>query len=264
MQNNSREITIFIIIITAILFLLATVIITLIFLYQRKQLAYHENLDRLKLDHEKNILKTQVEIQENTFENISREIHDNINLSLTLAKLNLNTINLSEKQRSESLIQSSVVLLSEAINDLSDISKSMNPEIISNQGLINVIEKEIERLVRTGLFKISFAVKGEPIYMDAQKELVVFRIVQESINNIIKHAKASNINIELYFNNDRLRLTITDDGNGFCKETFKTNPQNKNKAGLTNMKNRAMMFNGDLIIKSNPGFGTNIFVTIPY
>ena len=233
-------------------------------MYQKKQLAYHENLDKLKLDYEKNILKTQVEIQENTFENISREIHDNINLSLTLAKLNLNTINWDEKQKSEALINSSVDLLSEAIIDLSDISKSMNPEIISNQGLINAIEKEIERIGRTGHFKINFAVKGDPIYMDAQKELIIFRIVQESINNIIKHAKATQIGIELYFNNERLGLTITDNGNGFCMETFDTNPNRKHKAGLINMRTRARMFNGDLTIKSNPGSGTNIFATIPY
>ena len=264
MQNNNSEITIFLILTTAIIVLLATLIITLIYLYQKKQLAYHESLDKLKLDHEKNILKTQVEIQENTFENISREIHDNINLSLTLAKLNLNTINWGEKQKSESLITASVDLLSEAINDLSDISKSMNPEIISNQGLINAIEKEITRIERTGHFKIYFAITGDPIYMDAQKELVVFRIIQESINNIIKHAKASQIEIELYFNNDRLGLTIIDNGNGFSMDTFDNNPDRKHKAGLKNMRTRATMFNGDLTIKSKPGAGTNIFVTIPY
>ena len=264
MQTNNYEITIFLILTTAIIVLLAALIITLIYLYQKKQLVYHENLDKLKLDHEKNILKTRVEIQENTFENISREIHDNINLSLTLAKLNLNTINWSEKQKSETLVSSSVDLLSEAINDLSDISKSMNPEIISNQGLINALEKEIEKIEHTGHFKINFAVTGDPIYMDAQKELVVFRIVQESINNIIKHAKASQIGIELYFNNESLGLTIIDNGNGFCMETFDNNPERKHKAGLTNMRTRAMMFNGNLTIKSSPGSGTNIFVTIPY
>ena len=264
MHPDKSEIIYFLILTTSIIILLATLIITLIYLYQKKQLAYHENLDKLKLDHEKNILKTQVEIQENTFENISREIHDNINLSLTLAKLNLNTINWSDKEKSETLVNSSVDLLSEAINDLSDISKSMNPEIICNQGLINAIEKEITRIERTGHFEINFAVMGNPIYMDAQKELVVFRIVQESINNIIKHAKASQIEIELFFNNDRLGLTIIDNGNGFCMETFDTNPERKHKAGLTNMRTRAMMFNGDLTIKSNPGTGTNIFATIPY
>jgi two-component system, NarL family, sensor kinase len=264
MQTNKNEIIYFLFFTTAIIILLATLIITLIYLYQKKQLAYHESLDKLKLDHEKNILKTQVEIQENTFENISREIHDNINLSLTLAKLNLNTINWTDKEKTEILIHSSVDLLSEAINDLSDISKSMNPEIVSNQGLINAIEREIERIERTGHFKINFAVTGNPIYMDAQKELVVFRIVQESMNNIIKHAKATVIGIELFFNNDRLRLTVIDNGSGFCMESFDNNPERKQKAGLTNMRTRALMFNGDLTIKSNPGAGTNIFVTIPY
>src|ERR1700694_1306971 len=132
METTNSQIIIFLLITTAIIVFLAGFIVTLIYLYQKKQLAYQQNLDNMRLDLEKNLLKTQVEMQENTFENISREIHDNINLSLTLAKLNMNTINWNEKDKSAALINSSIDLLSKAINDLSDISKSMNPEVISN------------------------------------------------------------------------------------------------------------------------------------
>ena len=76
---------------TLILLLLTSFVMSFLFIYQRKQISYFETIEKLKLDHEKDILKTQLEIQEQTLQHISREIHDNINLSLTLAKLNLNT-----------------------------------------------------------------------------------------------------------------------------------------------------------------------------
>ena len=76
-------------------------------------------------------MATQLEIQEDTFQHISREIHDNINLSLTLAKLNLNTLNWSEKEKAISQVNSSIDLISQSIANLSDISKSLNSDIIS-------------------------------------------------------------------------------------------------------------------------------------
>src|ERR1700737_2973926 len=106
METNNSEIIIFLLITSAIILFLGGFIVTLIYLYQKKQLAYQQNLENMKLDHEKNLLKAQVEMQENTFENISREIHDNINLSLTLAKLNLNTISWDKKDKSVALIYS--------------------------------------------------------------------------------------------------------------------------------------------------------------
>ena len=264
MQNSNSQITLLLLITTGITVFLAGLIVTLIYQYQKKQLAYQQSLDNMKLDHEKNLLKAQVEIQENTFENISREIHDNINLSLTLAKLNMNTINWNEKNKSATLIHSSVDLLSKAINDLSDISKSMNPDVISNQGLLDAINKEVEKVRNTGVFDIDFLISGNPIFLDAQKELIIFRIVQESLNNVIKHAHATQVKIELYYDQDQIDLTIHDNGKGFSKETIDINPEKKGKAGLNNMRTRAKMFNGNLTINSLPESGTNIFVTIPY
>src|SRR5215208_5665729 len=146
MQTINNHITAFIIITTAIVFLLAILIVSLLYLYQKRQIAYDKNVNTLKLDYERNLLKTQLEIQEQTFQNISREIHDNIGLSLTLAKLNLNILELDKLDKSKELIISSVDLISKSINDLSDISKSLNSEAISQQGLLNALQLEIDRL----------------------------------------------------------------------------------------------------------------------
>src|SRR5688572_14556151 len=115
--------------------------IALLYFYQKKKIAYQERLTRLALDHEKNLLETKIEIQEDTFQHISREIHDNIGLSLTLAKLQLNTLNNENRESSKNLVGSSVDLISKSIEDLNNLSKALDADIIRNLGLMYALEK---------------------------------------------------------------------------------------------------------------------------
>ncbi len=249
---------------TLILLLLTSFVMSFLFVYQRKQISYFETIEKLKLDHEKDILKTQLEIQEQTFQHISREIHDNINLSLTLAKLNLNTLDLNHPDKTKNQVDSSLQQISKAIADLSDISKGMNSELIANQGLIEVLEKETKRLKELNLFELDYVVTGDPVFLDSQKELVVFRIIQEAFNNIIKHAEATSVKLSLEYNFDHINVLIADNGRGFCKDAVEQNKNKKSNAGLNNMQKRAALFNGRTIIDSALDSGTSIFVTIPY
>jgi two-component system NarL family sensor kinase len=249
---------------TLILLLLTSFVMSFLFIYQRKQISYFETIEKLKHDHEKDILKTQLEIQEQTFQHLSREIHDNINLSLTLAKLNLNTLDWSRPDKSKNQIDSSLQQISKAIADLSDISKGMNSELISNQGLIEVLNKETKRLKELNLFELNYVITGSPVFLDSQKELVIFRIIQEAFNNIIKHARATSVKISLEYNSDHINVLIADNGRGFCKDAVEQNKNKESNAGLNNMQKRAALFNGRTIINSALDSGTSIYITIPY
>ena len=121
MQPKNGEILVFVIVVTIILMALLSFIAAVLFLYQKKNILYFKELEDVKNKYEKNLLETQLEIQEQTFQDISREIHDNIGLSLTLAKLQLNTIDYSNPQSSKENADSSVDLITKAIQDLSDI-----------------------------------------------------------------------------------------------------------------------------------------------
>jgi signal transduction histidine kinase len=207
-------------------------------------------------------LKTQLEIQEQTFQTISRDIHDNINLSLTLAKLNLNTINISDKGKTFSHVNTSISFISKAINDLTDISRSMNSDIIIEKGLITALQHEIDKLEHLEWFTTQFILTGTPVFMDAQKELFIFRIVQEAFNNILKHANAKNVKLQLDYRYDHVDISLEDDGIGFNH----SNGQQPrcSTAGLKNMQKRAELINGEFKIKSNPGNGTIIRFKIPF
>jgi two-component system, NarL family, sensor kinase len=217
-------------------------------------------METMKLNHEKHLLRTQVEIQEQTFKNIAQEIHDNINLSLTLAKLNLYTLGQNGDKTGDALTRS-ISLIGNAISDLTSISRGLNSEVISQQGLLRALEQEVKRIGRSTELTIHLVVSGEPVYLDSSRELFIFRIVQEAFNNIIKHAEANIVELRLHYNCERLDLTITDNGKGFKHEQVTLKP---GAAGLTNIKTRTKWFNGDFIVHSAEKAGTQLFITIPY
>lgn len=254
---------IFVLIGTILVLGLVAFIILILFLYRRKQIAYLQTVESLKLDHQKILLKTQLEIQEQTFQNISREIHDNIGLSLTLAKLNLNILDFEETPNLREKVLSSIELISQSITDLSDISKSLNSEAISEQGLLNALQLEIGRIKKLNCFAIDFEVKGNPVYFDSRKELILFRIAQEALNNIIKHSNANKIHLEVCFLERQIRLSIKDNGIGFSYTKGRKPSESKIKAGLTNMEIRSSSIDGNILIDSSIGKGTKIIVTAP-
>ena len=208
-------------------------------------------------------MQTQLEIQEHTFQNISQEIHDNISLSLTLAKLNLNTLHLDDNPRLIESVNDSVELIGNAINDLSNISKSLNSDLISSNGLISALQLEIDKIKRCGKHNIKFDVTGDPVFLEPQKELVLFRITQEALNNIIKHAEATNIFVRLHYHPAQVCLNIEDNGIGFNAEAIRTNGKKGMRAGLTNMAARANIIQGTCKIESIPLTGTKISIVAP-
>jgi two-component system NarL family sensor kinase len=260
MQKTPYDIAIFLIITTAIILLMIGFIISIIYLYRKKQIAWLKNLEVLNSNFEKNILASRLEIQEETFLNISREIHDNISLSLTLAKLHMNTLDLNNREIAESQIQKSIELLSASISELSEISKRLNAELITEQGLLKALENETKRIEEAGLFKLKYQVEGNPVYLEAQRELIIFRIIQEAFNNIIKHSGTKSAELKLNYNATKLYLDIIDYGNGFKPLTS----TDGNHAGLKNMNSRTAVLNGTMNITSIPGQGTALSFIIPY
>ena len=258
MQTVNGHIALFVIITTAIVFLLAIIIVSLLYLYQKRQLAYDINVNKLKLDFERNLLKTQIEIQEQTFDTISKEIHDNISLSLTLVKLNLNTLPWNDLIETRNSVDFSINLIGTSISQLSNLSKTLNPEVIGSIGLTKSLKYEVEKIIRMAHLEVEYCIKGEPIFLSCDKELIIFRIIQETFNNIIKHAKATRVLLELNYCDHFLDILVKDNGVGFIKNASSSG------AGLHNMQTRVKSFGGHFILDTKPNKGTQILITVPY
>jgi two-component system NarL family sensor kinase len=228
-----------------------------IYKYQKRKYLFKSSIEELRLLHETEILQSQLEIQEQTFSNISREIHDNIGQKLTLVKLRLNTLRVGNEE-ARGNIDESVRILGEVISDLSDLSRSMSSEMIMQNGLFRAVEFEVSQLSKSGIFDIGLEVKGDPVFLDVKNELSLFRIIQESLNNIIKHSKATVIRFSLHYEEDLLQIIISDNGQGFDIESI-----SNVGSGLRHMRRRAEIMGGSFLLESNAENGTVINIKIP-
>lgn len=252
----------FIVLITAMLFaLVAVFIIYFVVLYRNRQLKNQQEQEEREASFRQELLKTQLEVQEQTLEHISKEIHDNITQVLSFVKLTLASFKNADEDAKQMKVNESRELISRAITDLRDLSKSLSYEHINSLGLVPTIEKEVERINKSGLIGITFAVEGKSYSLGHQRELVLFRIFQEALNNALKHANAKQFKIDLHYNHDFFNLSLKDDGSGFFAEQL----ENKSGSGLRNMKNRAALIGGEATVDSSPGKGCCVEIRLdPY
>jgi len=245
-----------------IFFLLSAFIILFVIIYQKKQRLFFQEKQHMQSTFQNTLLQTRLEIQEETFKTISQEIHDNIGQSLSFVKLNLNTIDDRVPPDIKEKLLESKDLLSKSIQDLRDIARSLNPDFISEIGLHAAIEQQLLLLEKTGQYKTSFVISGEFYKNNNQRELVVFRIVQELLNNIVKHAEASEVNILMHYKAEQLEITVQDNGKGFNTSAMQST-ENNNGLGLRNMLNRMTLINGFITINSKPNEGTTAIIELP-
>lgn len=261
MYSIGEEI-IFLIFITVFIVIMITFIIKILFFIQKKQKAFTLDMIAIKANHEMELFKTKLEIQEQISQEISREIHDNVGQTISLAKMILNTLDSHENYETKEGINETSDLLELALDNLRYISRKLNSELIKKGGLKKSIEMQIGYLRRGGKLNTQLHVDGEHVILDETKEVFLFRIVQEAVNNIIRHANATVINICLSYSKNVLRLQIEDNGKGFNLIDQISGPNHT--GGIYNMQNRAKQIGSDIHIDSTIGNGTRITVTTPF
>lgn len=211
---------------------------------------------------ESEVLKTMVEVQEQTMQTIATDLHDNIGQLLSLTSLTLNSIKLSDGEKAKKKIDDSLFILSKSIKELRSLAKQLHGEQIAEKGLANIINQEVAMLAKTGVFEliINNRIADSQISSPA-KDLIILRILQEIINNIIKHARAKTIKISTNIINGCFNLSVIEDGIGF---DLSTSNQTKTGMGLSSIQRRVEMIAGNLKISSGVDKGTSILIAIPY
>ncbi len=208
------------------------------------------------------LLQTQIEVQEETRKNLAIELHDNIGQLLSLTNVTTASINLDDKERSREKIADIQSLLSRSIKELRQLSRIIHGEQLIEEGIIPAIERDIQWLKRNEYYRVNFEHSLLPLsFNDPGKDLFIYRLFQESLNNIIRHSGADKIDIRLDHSANIMTLTIQDNGKGFLppEET-----QTQKGLGLRNMKNRVTLLDGTMTIDSILQTGTTVIFTIPY
>lgn len=250
-----------ILIFTASFFFLMLILFIVLVLVVRYRKKRREN-DEMRVAFSEQLLSSKVEIQEQTLQYISRELHDNIGQIASLVKMNLNTFSLADEEKAIKKIENTKELMSQLLTDLKLLSTSLNTDKIAKIGIIKAIQIEVEKMNKIGLFLVSLHINNDLPVIDSEREIIIFRMLQEVLNNTMKHAEASHIDIYFTYLNKQLTIKVTDDGKGFdvAKKMADANDLGN---GLTNLENRAKVINGSYNIESTEGKGTINIISIP-
>jgi two-component system, NarL family, sensor kinase len=262
MQQNP-EIYIVIIIGIVLGLLLVGFIVSTLFLYQRRQKKQEEEMIRMKDQYEKEALLSQLEIQENTFKAIAQELHDNIGQMLSVVKITMSALPLEKEHKAYELVANSQQVLHKAMADLSNLTKSLHTERIADVGLAESIRFELDAIDKAGIIKVNFVDEGYEYPFDEQKSIYLFRMFQEALNNTLKHAKATTLNVSLIYTDDLFTMCIEDNGIGFLPAEKKQSPMPGSGVGLRSLTNRSGIIGAELSIDSKPGIGTSVLIKLP-
>ncbi|HCL83394.1 MAG TPA: hypothetical protein DIC22_05430 [Chitinophagaceae bacterium] len=264
MQDQNKEIYFIIFTGTLLALLLVGFIMAMFFFYQRKRQKQEKELMRLKEEYEQEVLRSQLEIQETTMKTIAQELHDNIGQSLSVIKLWMSMAPIDKDHEAFEGVQNSKEMLQKVIRDMSELTKSLHTDRITEIGLSEAIRFDLASIRRAGILKIHFDNQNEEFHFPEQQSIFIFRMYQEMMNNIIKHSQATHVIVSLlYSDNDNFEMTIQDDGTGFDVQQKTETPGGSGGLGLKSMRNRAKMIGAHLSIQSEPGKGTSISVKVP-
>lgn len=249
---------------TGVFLLLGVFISFMALLYQRKRMEHVEHIKGLEATYQTEILKAQVEMQEHTFLTISQEIHDNVGQLLSLVRLNVSTLASSQEEASAQKIQSSKDLLDEAIEELRTLSRRLNSKFTSQQSLASLIGGQLGFIQKTGVLDTEFNLVGEERWIDPEKKLIVFRIAQEAIQNVLRHAGATLLTIQITHLSEKMTVSIADNGKGYASPALPLEKGTAKGTGTQNMHFRAKLVGASLSIQGLPEAGTLVVLELPY
>ncbi|MBS1773644.1 MAG: sensor histidine kinase [Bacteroidetes bacterium] len=239
---------------TLLLTVFAFSLIVLLLVQKRKQNRFRKEKEQLQLE----MMKMSMEVQEEAMNKISQELHDNIGARLNAVKRNFMAAEAVNAETATALKGDALKLLDDVIKDARDVSHLLNSDYITKHGLVASVKKELDDVRRTSGIDCNLTLSDDYYSMDAQKELLIFRMVQESVANTLKHAEATRLDIQLNYEREMFYMTITDDGKGFDELSEKA----ESGIGLINMRNRVKMIKGNFAIQSTKNKGTTISFSI--
>lgn len=254
----NHDVTILIIYVVAILLFLAVFAVVFVIAFQRRKNKFLIERYEASQRFEKEIEKSKLEIQEQTFKNIAWELHDNVGQLLSVVNIQLNMLMHTAPEHFHAPINETKEVVKEAVHEIRTLSKILNNDVILKNGLITSIKLELERFNKLKFLDAKLDLKGEKVEIKSSDEIIIFRILQEFFSNVIKHSKAKKLFVYLSYKENTFEIRAADDGIGFDAE------QKSDSSGMETMKSRAELLNAELAITSKIGGGTSLFLKYPY
>jgi len=199
---------------------------------------------------------------ENERRSLARELHDDTIQALIALNQRLQLISINFPETQKGSLSELQTLVQQAMTNLRRMIRGLRPIYLEDLGVVASLEMLVQEMGQTATIPIAYKVRGQERAMDAQKAMAVYRIVQESLNNVIRHAEAKHAWVELDFSDSAVFIQIRDDGKGFVVPANPAVFPEKGHFGLLGLQERAEIINAELEILSTPGQGTIITLQV--
>lgn len=257
-MGSEREIVTFIILVNLILFVFIIGMVYFVSQFRKRKILYEKELAHIKMEYEKAKLQIEVDAQKETMKQIGKEIHDSVGQKLTLASIYLKKNGFPAENYIYNNLSEISELIDESLTELRQLSRTLvNTERYQTR-LQDLILLETNRIQSMNGIQVVVEQKGEfDLHEEAKHN--IHRIIQEFLQNSVKHARCSQIKIDLDFADDQLQVKCADDGVGFDMQK-----NNGPGVGISNMKKRVQEMMGRAEFYSRKGEGTQLTFFVPY
>ena len=238
----------------AVIFLLVLFVVVFFIAFQHRKNKFLIERYEAKQRFDKEIEKSKLEIQEQTFKNIAWELHDNVGQLLSVVNIQLSMLLHSAPKEIHEPIQETKGVVKEAVQEIRNLSKTLNNDIILKNGLLASIELELDRFNKLKFLEAELTIEGTKTDIKNLDEIIIFRILQEFFSNVIKHSKAKKLFVLLRYKENSFEILAKDDGVGFNSE------KKTSGSGMETMKSRAELLEAEFSITSKIGEGTTFTI----
>lgn len=242
---------------SVIFLVLAGVVFFVLVFSQKQRFQQQERMALMESNFKEELLKSQLETQELTFRKIGDELHDHVGQLLTTARIQLGIVELSLKEKPEALA-AAMDTLGRGLDEMRSLSRSLNHEWLAQFDLLDNLRDEITRIKASGMHGISMETNIPMLPFTADKQIMLFRVIQEALQNALRHGLPTAIVIMFQDAGQQLTITISDNGTGIAAAHSR-----KTGVGMINMQNRAALLGGTISWEQGATGGTTVTIRLP-
>jgi signal transduction histidine kinase len=262
MENSTSDFALIFSIATVGMLILAGSIVLFVVFYQKKMIQEQVKRQKLEIDHQQKMMQATLESQEGERRKLASELHDSIGGMLSTIRMGVST--LGRLLPNHESVDQAKQMLDDTISSVRKISRDLMPSTLEKFGLSQALRDLCDRTQSTSTIPVLFEEKNEAPSIDKNKELMIFRIAQELLNNAIKHAKATEIKLTIgQSTTDGLFICAEDDGIGFDIDEQRNDKTAGKGLGLYSIENRAGLLGAKLVFERRDPKGTKITLTLP-